>query len=411
MKKILIYTHDTYGLGNARRMLAIASHLVKSSEEISILLVSGSTMLHTFRHGPRIDYIKLPCLSRDTEGKYKSRYLDYDFDRLLKMRSDLIASAFFNFQPDLVLVDKKPLGVGGELSQTLKIMKSEFPKTRCVLLLRDILDAPEKTAQIWHKQNYFRDIDTYYQKILVVGKPEVFDLCKKYQFPKKTCKKVEFCGYLAREPGVKSRFEVRSNLSIDVDQPLVLAMVGGGEDGYHLLEVLMQGVQRTKGTLPYNLLIVSGPEMPAFQRTKLNVMASQSPQVDIIDYSDDVMGLIDASDLVISMAGYNTVCEFLTLKKPAIVIPRVEPSLEQWIRAREMDNLGLLRAIHPNQLTPWLLQHEIKQLLKDDASVLDSLQQFEMDGLSRVTNASLNLIPSLATIQRSMPEQLLAVGF
>ena len=115
MKRILIYTHDTYGLGNTRRMLAIARHLVQKDHDMCVLMVSGSSMLHTFRHGPRIDYIKLPCLSRDIRGKYQSRYLDYDYDKLLQLRGNMITSAFESFRPDLVLVDKKPRGVGSRV--------------------------------------------------------------------------------------------------------------------------------------------------------------------------------------------------------------------------------------------------------------------------------------------------------
>jgi len=63
----MVYSHDTFGLGNIRRMLAICSHLHASIPDLSILIVSGSPMLQSFRVAQGIDYIKLPCLKR-TEG-------------------------------------------------------------------------------------------------------------------------------------------------------------------------------------------------------------------------------------------------------------------------------------------------------------------------------------------------------
>mgnify|MGYP006935399088 CR=1 FL=1 len=128
--KILIYSHDTYGLGNIRRMLAIAAYLSEQFDELSILLVSGSPMLHAFRIPPQIDYIKLPSVSRTQTGEYVSPYLDVEFGAIIKLRSNLILSAVLDFQPDLLLVDKKPLGMGGELAPALEMLDRRVDRPR-----------------------------------------------------------------------------------------------------------------------------------------------------------------------------------------------------------------------------------------------------------------------------------------
>jgi hypothetical protein len=38
MTKMLVYSHDTYDLGNIRRMLAICTHMAEVSPNLSILL-------------------------------------------------------------------------------------------------------------------------------------------------------------------------------------------------------------------------------------------------------------------------------------------------------------------------------------------------------------------------------------
>jgi predicted glycosyltransferase len=95
------------------------------------------------------------------------------------------------------------------------------------------------------------------------------------------------------------------------------------------------------------------------------------------------MSLIDAADLVVCMGGYNTVCEVLTLGKRAIVVPRVRPVQEQWIRAQRMAKRGLLRALHPDSLTPQALG----ALVRDELAAADrssARPALNMDGLRNV---------------------------
>src|SRR5262245_34182500 len=42
------------------------------------------------------------------------------------------------------------------------------------------------------------------------------------------------------------------------------------------------------------------------------------------------------------MGGYNTFCEVLSLNKRALIVPRTEPRLEQFIRAQRAAELGLV---------------------------------------------------------------------
>ncbi|MEO1133114.1 MAG: glycosyltransferase, partial [Cyanobacteria bacterium J06639_1] len=73
--KLMVYSHDTYGLGNLRRMLAICEHLLKTLPDLKILLISGAPMLHEFRLPDGLDYIKLPCLRRSESGDLSAKYL------------------------------------------------------------------------------------------------------------------------------------------------------------------------------------------------------------------------------------------------------------------------------------------------------------------------------------------------
>ena len=389
MKRVLIYSHDTFGLGNIRRMLEVARHLVQASSEVSVLVVTGSPMLHAFRIPPRIDYLKLPCLSRDVQGRYGARFLDLSLAATVRLRANLIRSAITDFAPDLILVDKKPFGVEDELSGALVALQSSAVKPKLVLLLRDILDSPVETIRVWRKNGCFEAIEAYYDEVLVVGAPEVFDLRSEYRFPPFAAAKVRFCGYIARQPGRLSRAEARRGLGIVDGQALVLVTPGGGEDGFGLVMAGIEGWAALPAARRPRMHIVCGPEMPEAERAAVHRAASALAPLSVQDFSDDMMSLMGAADVVVAMGGYNTVCELLTLHKRAVLVPRIEPGLEQCIRAERMAALGLLRMLHPQQLTPAALVEAVQSELAALAARTTLARLKSLDGLERCTAAIL----------------------
>jgi predicted glycosyltransferase len=392
MKRILIYSHDTFGLGNIRRMLEVARHMVQTSSQVSILVVTGSPMLHAFRMPARIDYLKLPCLSRTVDGHYGARFLDLSLQETVRLRANVIRSAIADFRPDLILVDKKPFGVEDELSGALVDMQSSARRPKLVLLLRDILDSHEATMRVWRKNGYFEAIEAYYDQVLVVGAPQIFDLRREYQFPPFAAAKVQFCGYIAREPGRKSREEMRGHLGVVGRDPLVLVTPGGGEDGFSLVATTLEALAALPISQCPRVHMVCGPEMNEDQRIAVHLAARSLPQVSIQDFSDDMMSLIAAADVVVAMGGYNTVCELLTLRKRALLVPRVKPGLEQLIRAECMARLGLVRMLHPDALTPATLWAGLRAELAALAAHQISPELSQLDGLAHVTATLLEAI-------------------
>ncbi|MCB1955973.1 MAG: hypothetical protein KDG55_09865 [Rhodocyclaceae bacterium] len=395
MKRVLIYSHDTFGLGNIRRMLEIARHLVECDDDLSVLIITGSPMLHAFRIPARIDYVKLPCLSRSTSGHYGSRYLDMNLQTTVRLRAGIIRSTIVDFEPNLILVDKKPFGVEEELTDALSALPEGHARPRLVLLLRDILDSPEATTRVWQKNRYFDAIAAHYDKVLVVGTPDVFDLRKEYAFPATAAAKVQFCGYLGRKSGRQTRAEVRSGLGLVGRQPLVLVTPGGGEDGQALVQSYVEGLAALPAWKRPRSHIVFGPEMAPEQRQAITAAAADLGSVSHQEFSDDMMSLMDAADVVVSMGGYNTVCELLTLRKRAVVVPRVKPVLEQGIRAERMAALGLLRCVHPEQLSPSRLMATVTQEIDSLHGDGTNPNALHLDGLDGVADAIFGLIDGL----------------
>lgn len=398
--RLMVYSHDAFGLGNIRRMLAICKYLLDSMSGLSILVVSGSPVLHSFRMPQGLDYIKIPCLGRNEAGELFAKYLDTPTDEAVKMRSDLILAAAVNFKPDLLLVDKKPYALKGELKDTLDYLKAELPNTKVVLLLRDVLDSPEATIKEWRENGYYQGVELYYDQLLVVGMPEVFDLVKEYQFSESISEKTHFCGYIRREPGLKSRQVMRQELQIKSDEKLVLITPGGGADGYRLVDTYLSGLAHLPTGHNIKSLIISGPEMPLAQRQALHQVVEQYPQVQISEFTDDLMSYMEAADAIVAMGGYNTICEILSLSKRAVIVPRVQPVQEQWIRAERMAEFGLFKAIHPDVLTPENLMQAVLEQLSDISNHLPAISRLDLDALPRITKYLSALLSGEVHLQR-----------
>lgn len=380
--KLMVYSHDAFGLGNIRRMLAICQYLLKTIPNVSILVVSGSPALHSLRLPAGLDYIKLPCIGRDASGAVTSKYLNTEIEEAVKLRSDLILSTTRNFKPDLFLVDKKPDGLQSELRDTLAYLKADRPETKLVLLLRDILDRPEATITQWQRHGYHDIIASQYHQVWVVGTPDIFDVRTEYQFPPAVACKVCFCGYIQRDPGLQPRDVLRQALQIQPQELLVLVTPGGGGDGYHLVDTYLSELANLPQ--PIASLIISGPEMLASEQEQVRQRVAQQDRAQFLEFTDDMASYMDAADVVISMGGYNTIGEILSLRKRAIVVPRTHPVEEQWIRAERMSKLGLFDAIHPDQLTPTRLGQALTAAL---SVAQHSIEPFplDMNALPRIT--------------------------
>lgn len=331
-------------------MLAISQGLLNQYQDLSLLLITGSPMAHGFGLSrERFDYIKLPCLNRDLNGVYGARNSAFRTEHLIDLRAQMILSAVKSYNPDLLLVDKKPLGVESELAPSMEYLYKK-PNCKVVLLLRDILDSPATTCRIWQKHDYFRALEHYFDRILVVGSENVFDVRSEYRFPPKVASMVRFCGYINRF-GLNGVDRLNPSKFAN-KKKMIVVTPGGGEDGFPLIRNYLDGLTKTSRYSDFCSIVVTGPEMPASQQNQVKAAAASRTNVVVEEFNNNLPGLLQKADLVVSMAGYNTLCELLSLNKRAVVVPRVKPGVEQWLRAEQFCRMGLLTAIHPDQLTP-----------------------------------------------------------
>jgi predicted glycosyltransferase len=370
--KILLYSHDTAGLGNISRTLLLARTLREAYADAAILIVTGSPVIHAFRIPKGVDYIKIPSLDRVDSERYEPRFLNDLASEVTDMRKDILKRTVLGFKPDLMIVDKRPAGVDGELLETLEALKERNYPTKLVLGVRDILDDPKRTRKSLTNNHAFELIEHYYDQVWIYGTPEVFNHTHEYGYPKGILHKTHYCGYLQRPTEVSTG----GGKSLRV-----LLTTGAGGDGGDITNAYLEGLQNLPRRIQLKSTIVFGPDMPAEKRNALVARYAHLEDVRFRDFEPDLTHRYAKADVVVSMAGYNTVCELLSFGKRAVLVPRDKPVLEQLIRARRLSELGFFDMLEPSELSPERLIHQVLNTLESPPKPMPAI---DLGGLSRI---------------------------
>ncbi|WP_027286619.1 glycosyltransferase family protein [Ruania albidiflava] len=375
-RRIALYSHDTQGLGHVRRNISIASALVESDPATDVLLLTGAPEAAALPLPANTEIVTLPTLHKDVTGSYRPKTLGLPLTEVLGVRGQIVAAALDAFAPDLFVVDKAVRGVHGELDLALRALRGT--STTVVLGLRDVLDSPAATVQEWEATGTTAAIQDYYDEVWVYGDPQVFDAAAAYDWPWAVRRKLVYTGYLAdHRPDYRPP---RSRPGGVEDQPLVptgpyvLCLVGGGQDGAALAEAFVAS------PLPagHHGVLVTGPYMSQQRRRSLAETASTRPELVVHGFTDRTHELVAGARAAVTMGGYNSVCELLAARCPALVVPRTVPRLEQAVRAAALAQVGWVDTLHPDDLSPARIGTWLSRTVTRPRRMLG---QIDLDGL------------------------------
>ena len=339
--RILIYSHDSFGLGHLRRCRAIAHAIVDRFKGVSVLILSGSPIIGSFDFLPRVDFVRIPGVVKLHNGEYQSLGLHIDLDQTMAIRAAIIEQTAETFRPDLFLVDKEPLGLNGEVARTLKILKARG--TTLVLGLRDIMDEPALLLREWKRKKVLPALEHLYDEIWVYGLAGFADPLHGVACPASVRAKMIYTGYLRRAvPHLET-----SEPPVSRD-PYVLVTVGGGDDGMAVLDWVLAAYEHD-ATIPLGAVIVTGPFMAAEQQRHFRERAERLGRIEVLTFDAHLEILMEHAVGVVAMAGYNTFCEILSLDKRAILVPRVLPRREQVMRAVRAAAFELAHTLDPER--------------------------------------------------------------
>lgn len=339
--RVLMYSHDTFGLGHLRRCRAIAHALVERFKGLHVLIVSGSPIAGAFEFRTRVDFVKIPSIIKLINGEYTSLGAHTDVQETLALRRSLIQQAAASFAPDLFIVDKEPLGLRGELEPTLADLKARG--TTLVLGLREVMDSPAHLAAEWARNDVLRKLDAIYDAVWVYGPRDFYDPLAGLGAPASLMDRRSFTGYLRREVPAVPHTHGHA-----LPDNALLVTAGGGGDGERIMHQVIAAHEHDRG-LTGPVVMVLGPFMKAEERDDVYCRAARLPSLHLIDFDTRMEALIQSAAGVVAMGGYNTFCEILSLDKRALIIPRVRPREEQLIRAQRAQGLGLVDMLMPHE--------------------------------------------------------------
>jgi predicted glycosyltransferase len=369
--RILIYSHDTFGLGHLRRCRTIAHALVERYKQLSVLILSGSPIIGSFDFRSRVDFVRVPGVIKLRNGDYTPLNLHIDIAETLSMRASIIQHTAEIFDPDIFIVDKEPVGLRGEVLPTLKALKRRG--TRLVLGLRDVMDEPRLLEPEWQRKKALPALRELYDEIWVYGLPQICDPLEGIALPPRVRQKMVYTGYLHREV---PNLGTPARLPEITQRPYLLVTTGGGGDGEALIDWVLRAYEHDP-LLPYPALLVLGPFMAAERQAEFMDRASKLKRVDAITFHKHMETLVAGAAGVVAMGGYNTFCEVISLDKRALIVPRTEPRLEQYIRASRAAKIGLV------------------SMLKDDGTYDPAVMAAALRALPRQNRPSEVVVPGL----------------
>ena len=375
--RVLLYSHDSVGLGHLRRNLAIASEITAKFENASVMIVTGSSCATQFVLPRNTDLIKIPTITKNDAGDYITCSFGGSLQVTLAFRSNMILEAFRSFEPHLVIVDHQLTGLKGEAMAMLREAKTKG--TLLFFGMRDVKDGAEAVRRAWDNAECRWALNECYDQVCVYGMQEVFDPRKVYAPLLDVVKRCDFTGFIVRaEKHIATNQAPRARKK-------VLVIFGGGGDGAQRAEQYLQALANAPAH--WDSHIVTGPMMDPGAIRRLTDKAHKIQplgSVTIKRFHRNIPRLLRKVDAVVSMAGYNSCAEILQSGVPAVLMPRSFPREEQLIRAMRMAQLGWVSAMPQANPDPEYIFDAVERALETSRTGGPQADLNGLNNLSRI---------------------------
>jgi predicted glycosyltransferase len=295
---------------------------------------------------PGADYVKLPAIRKVESEQYEARTLNISRSAIRGMRSNLILHTLKDFDPNVLLVDHSPIGSKGELLPALEHLAERGGCTR-ILGLRDVIDDPQAVTELWRSEGIYDVLRDHYDHIAVYGNRAVYDPVTEYEFPPEAAAKAHFVDYVC------DRAEPVEEGPLNGDpRRLIAVTIGGGDGGGEtVIRPFLEMMRAHEAELDFRAEILTGPFVGEELMEELRGFADGLP-VTLRDFIPSTAALFRQAELVVATTGYNTTTDLMLHARRAVLVPRVMYRKEQLIRARRLEELGLVQCLGPDEATP-----------------------------------------------------------
>ena len=362
---ILFYCQHLLGLGHVQRSALLARALVKAGERV--LFVRGGLPV------PGLDLdgaeeIPLPPLTAADDAASAVALPDGsapDQGYLADRRARLL-QLLSRHDPALVLLELFPFGrhaFAFELVPLLLAVADDRRRRgraapRVAVSLRDIMVS--KKNQPWYEVTVLGVVRQWVDRVLVHGSPDLIPLSRTFGLADHLGEALVYTGYLASPPAPSDGV---------TPQGEVVLSGGGGRVAGRLFRTALaaRSLCSAAAALPWRL--ITGPYLADEARADLEALTGTlggragRPAVALETFRDDFSGLLRGAVLSVSQAGYNTVLDVVSSGVRAIVVPYEGSGDEQPLRARLLEERGLLKVVRESELSPERLAAAIEGAL------------------------------------------------
>ena len=395
--KIVVYCQHVLGIGHFFRILEICRALNRHE----VVLVTG---------GEPVD---MPLPSHVREVRLEGLMMPPDFsgvfateagrsvERVRAERKEHLWSVMTKERADIFLVELYPFGRKAfrfELDPVLKGLRDGgLPPAKSVCSLRDIL--VEKEDQAGYERRVLKVLNAYFNALMVHADPGVIRMEDTFSRAAQISIPVHYTGYVAPRHFAHKGRALRRELGVAPGDIMVLASAGGGKVGAPLLRAAIEGFKRLN--LPHSRLFVyTGPYLDEPRFESMRRMAG--PRISVRRFTRRFIDYMAASDLSISMAGYNTSMNILATGTAALVWPFLQ-NREQLLRSERLRQRGVLQLLTDEDLGAQAMANRMRAMLAQapqarhevdlngalqTARYLERLAGHEIRPVSRRTNES-----------------------
>jgi len=362
--KILIYCQHLLGIGHFFRTLEICRALAGHD----VILVTGGP-LPAIPLPENVRHHQLPELITDPSFQNLHSPGGETLESIRGERRRRLRALLREEAPDVFLIELYPIGRKAfrfELDPVLdEIATGQLPRSKVVCSVRDIL--VEKEDQDRHETRAVDSLNRWFDALLVHADPDVIRLDATFSRIDAIRIPIFYTGFVTPPVAtVGGRTAWRKARGITPDQILIVVSAGGGAVGFPLLDAVTRALPQLPDERSIRMQVFTGPFMPAENIAQLNRRSNDRLRID--RFTSDFPSWLNAADLSVSMAGYNTCMNILASGVPALVLPFTQ-NREQGLRARLLEDRGLLGVLSTEDLNLPGLSDRIAQRLQSPRQV------------------------------------------
>ena len=360
---ILLYCQYVWGMGHLVRSLEFARAL--AGHDVTLIVGGQPVEVNLPKH---VRLLRLPVLyMNETFTRLIPGDPDHNADDVQRQRRQTLYELFKDHKPDLFIVELYPFGrsiFGSELEPLLQhIRDGKFGNVKVVCSLRDILvekkDPPAYEKRVLQKLNRYFDALLIHSDARLQRLDETFSRTADIEIP------LEYTGFITQQADPAAGRKLRRALKLADGEKLMVASAGGGRSGFKLLNAVLDACEMLGDQFCLRLEVFSGPFMDPEEYEKLAARSASGRR--IRRYTQRFLDYLSASDLSVSLAGYNTCMNLLVTKVPALVYPYARQQ-EQPMRAEKIKKYLPLKVLKGADIQPASLSRHIAQMLQQTRS-------------------------------------------